>query len=153
MLYFTNESAIWPEHNGNISFLLQVPSAGAVWRLGVTQRLGWNNLELNSLSGSWCWLSARTPGGFSARALAHRLSAWFFTFFPAWCLSSKSKCLQRVSLGRIHIYESAWKVTEHHFCRSYRLHGPLRFLNIITGGECVRRDMSSRSIFWKYNLP
>ena len=153
MLYFANKSAIWPEHNGSSSFLLQAPCTGAAWRLGVIQWLGRNNLELSSLSGSWCWLWPRTPAGYSARVLARWLSVWFFTFFPAWCLSSKSKCLQRVSLGCIHIYESAWKVTEHHFCCSYRLHGPLRFLNIITWGECVGRDMSSRSIFWKYNLP
>lgn len=58
MLDFTNESAIWLEHSGNSSFLLQVPSTGAAWSyLGVTQWLGWNNLELQYLAvGAGCQL-------------------------------------------------------------------------------------------------
>lgn len=146
MLDFTNESAIWLEHSGNSSFLLQVPSAGAAWRLGVTQWLGWNNLELHYLAvGAGCQLG---PQGIFSQSFGTWAFRVVFTFFPACCLSSNSKCLQRVSLGHIHFYESAWKVRKHHFCCSYRLHGRLRFLSIITWGECVGRDMSSWSVFF-----
>lgn len=133
-------------------YLISAPSGttGAAWRLGVTQWLGWNHLEFYSLPGCWCWLSAGTPVGLSARALTCRLFVWFLNLFTAWWLGFKSKCLRRTSLECIPFYDPALKVTKQCFGCSYRptlipLEG--KSVNIIKWEEYVGRDISSQSFY------
>ena len=94
MIDLANESAVWLGPS-----LLQVASAGTAGRLGVTLVGCWNHLTFHSLSGIWCYQSAGGPAGFSARALSCGLSMGCLTFFTAWWLGSKSKCLRRVRWG------------------------------------------------------